>query len=124
MSALHDLPRWFQFAWGGCSIAMMIAAYVWAIFVLWPYIRLTRRLMLQSLEIGKETVGLMKELRKQIEDGWKNEAKPVWEDTKTLVKDARAHLDRVSKKPEKTVRLPHEGTVEADAGADRDRVLD
>lgn len=95
MSTAQNLPQWMQWAWALAGTSMLILAVVWALFVFWPYLRLTKKVMLRSLELSEKTADHFTKLQ--------DELKPILEklgdstdDIRTIITDGREALHEVN----------------------------
>lgn len=86
---MNDLPLWLKAASACTGILIGIGAVLWALFMVWPYMKVTRRAMLRSLELGVQSTDLLKRLHGEIG--------PVVTDLKSLIDDLkRADVGRVA----------------------------
>ena len=74
-----SLPPWLQIAWAVTAILIALGAVGWALLALWPYMRVTRAAMMESLELGRASSGVLK--------GLESEVKPLVADLRGIVGD-------------------------------------
>ena len=75
------IPAWLQIAWAVAGLCVAVGGAVWILFIFLPYLTWTRRIMRESLELGRSTAKTLETLKQGIA--------PVVEDLKGLVADAR-----------------------------------
>jgi hypothetical protein len=56
------LPAWLQLAWAIAGLTIATGGIVWTLAILWPYMRVTREAILESLKIARESRGDFAEL--------------------------------------------------------------
>jgi len=84
MSTQSAVPAWLQILWACCGIFTLIGGFIWILVIFYPYIRWSRRFM---IEARTESVELMEMLVRRIER--------LQAEILPLVADARHVVDRV-----------------------------
>jgi hypothetical protein len=111
------IPPWVQYVWAAAGITVALGGVVWILFIFWPYLRWSKAVMRESLEIGKRTAAHLDQLQ--------NELTPVIEDLRTAVADAKdmlhelrgEHFDRMVKAVESIPQKIDELAKKAEAKA-------
>ena len=111
---MNDLPLWLKALSACTGILIGIGAVLWAVFIVWPYMKVTRRAMLRSLELGVQSTEILRRLSNDI-DPMLSDLRAVLDDIKKAdvgrVADAMAKsgvLDRLAGSTEKLAAKFHE----------------
>jgi hypothetical protein len=92
MNPTQSLPTWLQYAWAFGGVTVAVGGVFWVACIFYPYLKLTRRVMLESLELGKKTATLLDQIQTDLS--------PIITKMWALVRDAgelMQHRDRVEK---------------------------
>jgi len=79
------LPLWFQCIWALASVGAFTLGIVWILVIFWPYLRWSRRMMITSLDLAKDTAKILKDVQARIE--------PLIEDGRAILKESRQVLE-------------------------------
>jgi len=77
----NAIPAWLQIAWAIGGVTVAVGGILWIGLIFYPYLKLTRSVMLESLELGKKTADVLGELQKELA--------PMVTDAKELVREAK-----------------------------------
>lgn len=99
---MQDIPYWLRLVWASSAIVMMVLAINWGIFVVWPYMRTTRKAILDGLKFSHD---LHRDLA------------PAINDLKAAIADGRAIISELREKELEKItsileRLSAEGRIE------------
>lgn len=104
MNLQTALPPWLQIAWACAGVATLLGGFIWIMFIFWPYLRWSKKMMLDSFTLGQETA---KEIHR------------LQEETKPLIEDARRLLesDKLDKATAAITRLADALSAPVEAAA-------
>ena len=49
------LPVWLNLIWMSLSALTLVGALIWTLFIFWPYLKVTKKMQIESLKLGKES---------------------------------------------------------------------
>lgn len=81
MNVQSAVPAWLQICWAIAGLAVAVGGALWIAFIFYPYIKWTKRIMLESLVLGQETAKILETLKREID--------PMILDLRGVVKDVR-----------------------------------
>jgi hypothetical protein len=64
MSVQSQIPSWLQWAWAIAGLVVAVGGLMWTLLILWPYIRLTRAVMTESLRLSRATAEALARLER------------------------------------------------------------
>jgi hypothetical protein len=82
MNIQSQIPTWLQWAWALAGLVIAAGGFVWILGIFWPYLRWSKRVMRQSLELGQQTAGILQQVQRELD--------PVIKDVKAVAADVRA----------------------------------
>lgn len=85
MNVQSAVPSWLQIAWACAGIGTLFGGFAWIVFIFWPYLRWSKRMMVDSYLLGQKTAERLAELQVQ--------TKPLIDDARKLVDDARKYME-------------------------------
>lgn len=97
MNVQSAIPAWLQWAWALAGLGIAGGGLVWILGIFWPYLRWSKRMMLQSYELGHRTAEAIGRIQDRIE--------PIIEKADKVLVDLRALVGdvRTRREPERAV---------------------
>ena len=90
MSVQSAVPAWLQIVWALAGIGVAVGGFLWIVFVFYPYLKWTKRMMQASFDLGVKTTGHLDKLQADLA--------PVIGDLRAAVSDAREIVKELREK--------------------------
>lgn len=110
MVEVHSkIPDWLQISWALAGIGVALGGLVWIVFIFWPYLRWSKKVMQKSLEIGEKTSEILRDVQEEL-SGVLSDVSEVTKSIREIIEDDRIEqaLDRLcpQKREGKIVEVP------------------
>lgn len=98
MNVQSQIPAWLQWAWALAGLLIAAGGVFWILGIFWPYLRWSRKVMQQSLELGSQTAETIQKVHKELDPVIAN-IKAVAVDVQAMVAEFRQSndLEKISK---------------------------
>ncbi len=59
------LPVWLNLIWMSLSAITLIGALIWTLLIFWPYLKVTKAMQIESLNLGKESNDALQKMQEE-----------------------------------------------------------
>lgn len=89
------IPSWLQWAWAIAGLGVAAGGLVWILFIFWPYLRWSRRMMIRSFELASDTSKVLERIKLEVSPLIEDAASAIYE-VRRMVHDVNENrkLDR------------------------------